>query len=614
MRGRTEVGNSRTQAQIYNGVREGNGRRSSGNVANSNLPTRSYSNQNSSSRTQVQQQERCAAPALGEAPAPAPAAEAAPLAHEVTAAPEQAAADAEPEIRSVDAATVDELLKAIAPNTVINLTGRSYDLTEAKGYGVFGSRYYGWNEIYDDGWELEISNVSGLTIRAARSGVEIVTVPRYASVMSFVKCGGITLEGFNAGHTDGAGFCTGAVIRLEGCRDVRVEGCELYGCGTYALELERSRDVSCRRSILRDCTYGAMYASASSAVVLDDCRIYGISENDYMPVVSLSNCSGCALINSLVRNCRASELLHLSYVRDFYLGGCEVLNNSFTGMFYSSGYPVTVESCSFRNNELQQGWYNTTWDGTKSVRAVDADGKEYEDYALYELELGSVSWTPPADAVPDQKPVEPADDGMIHVSTVDELLASIAPGVTIYLEDGVYALADAKGYGTYTGEYYYWMSCYDGPGLVISGVEDLTITAGGPHRATITAEPRYADVLSFEGCSFITLKNFTAGHTQEPGACSGGVLNFQNSGRIIVRDCSLYGCGILGVSAYSCNDVQVRYTEIHDCSDGAFYLMDCDGVTIENCNIHNIAGYTYQIYNSKNITANGKSLPDGVSW
>lgn len=58
MRGRTEVGNSRTQAQIYNGVREGNGRRNSGNVANSNMPTRSYSNQNSSSRTQVQQPTR----------------------------------------------------------------------------------------------------------------------------------------------------------------------------------------------------------------------------------------------------------------------------------------------------------------------------------------------------------------------------------------------------------------------------------------------------------------------------------------------------------------------------------------------------------------------------
>ena len=72
---------------------------------------------------------------------------------------------------------MDEFLKAIAPNTVITLTGRSYDLTHALGYGVFGSKYYCWNEIYDDGWELEIDKVQNLTIRAARPGTEIVTVP-----------------------------------------------------------------------------------------------------------------------------------------------------------------------------------------------------------------------------------------------------------------------------------------------------------------------------------------------------------------------------------------------------------------------------------------------------
>ena len=115
----------------------------------------------------------------------------------------------------VEAATVDELLKAIAPNTVITLTGRSYDLTRAQGYGVYGSKWYGWNDIYDDGWELEIDNVEGLTIRASRPGTEIITVPRYACVMKFVNCADVTLEGFTAGHSDGPGFCTGAVLYVR---------------------------------------------------------------------------------------------------------------------------------------------------------------------------------------------------------------------------------------------------------------------------------------------------------------------------------------------------------------------------------------------------------------
>ena len=105
------------------------------------------------------------------------------------------------EKNQVEAATADELLKAIAPNTVITLTGRSYDLTRAQGYGVYGSKWYGWNDIYDDGWELEIDNVEGLTIRASRPGTEIITVPRYACVMKFVNCADVTLEGFTAGHS-----------------------------------------------------------------------------------------------------------------------------------------------------------------------------------------------------------------------------------------------------------------------------------------------------------------------------------------------------------------------------------------------------------------------------
>ena len=565
-----------------------------------------------------------AAPSSVSAAKPAATEPAAPVeaSAEPTAAPTQAPTPAEEspaepapsaERRVVEAATVEDFLKAIAPNTTIRLTGRSYDLSRALGYGNFSGDWYDWEDLYD-GWELVISNVENLRIEAARPGAEIVTEPRYAVVLRFENCEGVDIAGLTVGHTEGTGYCSGSVLYFKSCTDVEVEDCELYGCGTYGLELDRSRDVSCRRSIIRDCSYGAVYASASSAVVLDDCAIYGISENDYMPVISLSNCSGCALINSLIRNCTASELLHLNYVRDFYMGGCEIVNNRFNGMFYITNFPAAVESCSFRSNELQQGWYASNWDGVPSERAVDPAGRTYEDYELYDLELKSVSWTPPADAVPDTKPVAPSDDGMIHVSNVDELLASIAPGASIYLEDGVYALADAKGFGSYAGEYYYWMPCYDGPGLVITGVEELTITAGGPHRATITAEPRYADVISFDGCSFITLKNFTAGHTQEPGSCSGGVLSFQNSGRIIVMDCSLYGCGVLGVSAYNCNDLQVRFTEIHDCSDGAFFFTGCDGVIIERCNIHDIAGYTYQIYDSKNITADGRTVSNGVSW
>jgi polygalacturonase len=197
---------------------------------------------------------------------------------------------------------------------------------------------------------------------------------------------------------------------------------------------------------------------------------------------------------------------------------------------------------------------------------------------------------------------------MIHVHTVDELLASIAPDTSIYLEDGVYNLSDAADYGTDSGEYYSWMLCYDGPGLVIENVQNLSITAAGPHRAGIVAVPRYADVLGFDRCSDITLRGFTAGHTQAQSDCAGGVLNFMGTEDVLVEDCSLYGCGILGVSGYNSRNMTIRTTEIHHCSYGAISLEGCENVSIEQCNIHDIPVSPFQFYDSKNVTVDEKTV------
>ena len=539
--------------------------------------------------------------------APAPTASSIPT--DKPAAPETPSAADEPaELREVEAATVDELLKAIAPNTVIKLTGRSYNLRDALGYGNFGGDCYDWESGYD-GWELVISGVSGLTIKADRQGTEIVTEPRYAAVLHFVDCTDITLEGFTAGHSDGAGMCTGSVLYFSNCSDVQVSDCDLYGCGTYALELFNCRNVGVDGCILRDCTNGAASVINTNSFVVNDCTVYGI--RNYNGCFWYSGSSGCAVLNSLIRSCSGQTLIWSEFSQVF-LGGCEVRGNEFDAMFFSSLNPITVEGCSFKSNSTN-GWYFDQW--SKSERAVNREGKTWDDAGLFGMQLeNGVSWEPPVPEAPDVEPIEPSADGMIHVHNVDELLASIAPGVSIYLEDGVYSLADAVGYGSYSGEYYSWMACYDGPGLVIRNVKDLTITAAGPHRASITAEPRYADVLSFENCASITLQNFTAGHTTEPSICMGGVLGFLDSENVEIRDCSLYGCGVLGVSAYGCRNMNISYTEVHHCSYGAFSFNDCRNVTMEHCNIHDVPDFAYQVFDCKNITADGKAVPEGESW
>ncbi len=525
------------------------------------------------------------------------------------------AEEAAPELRTVDAATVDEFLKAIGPNTVINLTGRSYDLTGATGYGVYGSKYYGWNEAYDNGWELEIAGVENLTIRAARTGAEIVTAPRYACVLAFVNCENVTLDGFIAGHTDGPGFCTGAVLHMLGCRDMSVTGCDLYGCGTYGLELDKCRGVHALGTTIRDCSYGAVYANACSDVLLDDCAVHGIE--GYGGVFNFYSCHDCAVINSMVRSCTIPSLVDLHSARDIYMAGCEISRNSFDGTFFCTPYPLVLEGCVFKGNSSAYGWYNDSWQ--QSERVVDPEGKPYADGDFETLTLKeNVNWTAPEELSFTAAPVEASEDGMIHVKTVDELLSAIGPDRTIYLEDGVYDLSTASAYGTGSSDYFSWMSGFDGPQLAIQGVENLTIKAAGPHRARIIAVPRYSEVLYFEDCSAITLSGFTAGHNPviADQGCAGGVLSFSNCRDFKVEDCSLFGCGIVGVSCMGCFGGEVVRTEIHDCSDGACYFYDSRDIALTDCNIHDIGSYygsyLYQVYSCRNITVNGSALNEGT--
>ncbi len=198
----------------------------------------------------------------------------------------------------------------------------------------------------------------------------------------------------------------------------------------------------------------------------------------------------------------------------------------------------------------------------------------------------------------------------IHVSTVDELIAAIGPNADIVLDAELYDLSTATGYGTSKGDYYYWLDEFDGPQLVIDGVDNLTIRSndGSVTGHTIAAIPRYANVLTFQSCSYITLSGFTAGHTREPGYCSGGVLRFQDSDHITVDNCGLYGCGILGVDAEYCTDIRVANCDIYECSQGGVQFWSSEGIVMENNTLRDLAGSDMDFIDCKDVTVNGETL------
>ena len=116
------------------------------------------------------------------------------------------------------------------------------------------------------------------------------------------------------------------------------------------------------------------------------------------------------------------------------------------------------------------------------------------------------------------EPVAP-QDGVYTVSTVDEFIAAIGPDREIRLVEGTYDLSTASTYAKETGnEWCYWEEVYDGYELVIQNAKNLNITGAGKDSVTISATPRYAQILRLNGCRNVSMTGFTAGHTKEPGA------------------------------------------------------------------------------------------------
>ena len=517
---------------------------------------------------------------------------------EETEPPETSAPKTEDGRPVTEVTTVDELLAAIAPDTVIELTGQRYMLTEASDYGTgSGSGYYRWDT--GDGAELVIENVTGLTIRAANRDTCIVTEPRWVNVLHFIGCEDITLEGFTAGHTDGA-YCSGGVLCFENTKGVTVDGCSLYGCGTEGVTTYSCEDVAVTGSEIWNCSQGAAFIYDSKNVSFDNCDFHGITAEFGM--FRTIDSDKFALLNSTIRDSSGDVFFNSSRSSGVYIGGCEVSGNKFRDMFASELIPVTVEGCALGDNDIIDWYADMEKLGSlyENSKAVDHERNVYSYSELQNMQkTENAVWNAyvPEVSTPE---VAVSEDGKVHVMTVDEFLAAIAPDTTIYLEPGVYDLSTAAGCGVTETDRYRWDLRFDGPSLVITGVDGLTIEGAGAESVTIAAVPRYADVLGFERCAGLTLRGFTAGHTEEKGYCTGGVLYFDLCDDAVIDGCALFGCGIMGITASNCDDMNVSNTEIYDCEYGAVTLNDSNAV-FDNCDIHDNGGPDFQLYGSTAI-------------
>lgn len=201
----------------------------------------------------------------------------------------------------------------------------------------------------------------------------------------------------------------------------------------------------------------------------------------------------------------------------------------------------------------------------------------------------------------------------IEVSSVEEFLAAIDSNVTIYLKEGTYNLSEAADYGMETTGSYYWEEVHDGYEFTIQNVNNLHIVGAGKGKTVLTSDPRYAHVVVFDSCDQVEVSDLTAGHTERPGECAGGVLRFMGSTNSVVRQCGLFGCGTFGVTTEGASNLNILDSEIYDCTIGALSLSNSQMIAIDGCNIHDCPMPLLEVYGCTDIIMDGE-IVDSIDF
>lgn len=545
---------------------------------------------------------------------PAPAAE--------TQAPSSAEArepspapDAEPpkQDSEVHVSNVDEFLAAIASDTVIVLEKGDYDFSTAETYGQAPrGAHYDWDASVEAGeFELIVSHVDRLTIRGEDPEETRIRVqPRNVNALLFDGCRELRVENLSIGHTEG-GFCNGGVLRFERCRNTGVEDCALFGCGTVGVWASSCEELSVNRCRIYECSDAAVTVSGCRDVRVEACEIDGNGNNRGRGpadcLLRAADTDGFTVCRSDIHDNSSRTLLSCERTsRAFFLSNSVENNRMHDTVFELKRFPAVVDGCAFLGN------VHYSWTNRYALDPVDPDGQALDGEALEQMTLHDCDPDMPFPELEAWNTLELAPGETVSVRTADELLRAIGPDRTIVLEAELFDLADADRClgGT---DCCAWEECYDGLQLVIHDVSGLTILGDPEHPAsvTISAEPRYADVLCFRNCSGISLSGLTAGHAKEPGYCVGGVLSFENCSGVQVDACRLYGCGTIGVMAEGCADLTFAGTEIFECSVSAGEFVSTEGISFTGCLVRDIPSPHLNFRGCGDLSWNGEALSNG---
>ncbi len=218
--------------------------------------------------------------------------------------------------------SVAGFLDAIGSDRAIELAPGEYRLSEFQNRAGPSIR---WLPNHD-GSTLSIHGVRRLRI-AGRPGKEtrLIVEPRYVFVLHFEACQDIELTNLVLGHAPEEGYCDSGVVGAVDCERLSLKDCDLFGCGTYGLVLDRVRDFRFEDSIVRECSYG---------------------------ILNLSGCVGATFVRSRFTNNREYSGFAITASGTVTFTDCVVAENTLAEALFSMdrGSNVVFAGGSIRGN------------------------------------------------------------------------------------------------------------------------------------------------------------------------------------------------------------------------------------------------------------------------
>ena len=280
------------------------------------------------------------------------------------------------EKRYIEAASEETLLASIESNKRIILHNKFYDIlsTQVQSSNVF------IEEVFD-GNEIIIRDVSNFTLLGDQS--KIITTPRYSTVLTFENCQNITLSNLTIGHTPHKGACIGAVLKFVNCNNIVLNNLELFGCGTYGLELQGTTNVTMNGCHIYECTNGAMYLSSSDLslknTTISDCRnLLGCLFELESSYISMSNV--------LISENETTNCIFALFDSNIYGEAISICNNTYGDLGWEKdnlylynnkqigSFYATVRSTEKLSNDIYKSVLDHISIKSEIVRAIYEDG------------------------------------------------------------------------------------------------------------------------------------------------------------------------------------------------------------------------------------------------